>query len=60
MPSKPSTENTEPVPTDVLTSIDVLLAYLGDEEKHWRENGRPAKHIYTDIKKVTKWRQRCR
>ena len=43
--------------TETFNSLNAIINYLRhDEEKHWQEDGRPAKgHIFCDITRVASW-----
>ena len=46
--------------TETFNSMNAIISYLrDDEERHWQEDGRPAKgHIFHDIKRVASWLHR--
>ena len=41
-------------------SLEAIVDYLfADEERHWLEAGRPARHIFHDIMRLTAWLDEC-
>ena len=44
------------IPSEVYASLCTLVEYLyDDEERHWEADGRPARHVFHDIKRVAEW-----
>ena len=41
---------------EVRRSLEELIDYLSeDERKDWEASGRPAAHIFNDVKRVSDW-----
>lgn len=44
------------ITAEVYRNLCTLVEYLyRDEERHWEADGRPARHIFHDIKCVADW-----
>lgn len=44
------------ITAEVYDSLHALIEYLyRDEERHWEADGRPARHIFRDVRRVADW-----